>query len=580
MTKGGVSPATVRVLPDVPALRREFDYAVPEAWIEDGRASRLRPGTMVRVALHGRRVGGWVTEVDPEPTAGVELIPLAKISGEGPPPNLIEMARWAAWRWAGPVASLLRTASPPRMVAGVGRAGPPDPPSPPDDELVREAFGGTGSVVRLPPLGDRWPLVMGAVSRGNALILTPSVSQAGKAVGRLRRLGVRVGLYDRDWATGASGATIVGTRAAAMAPVEGLASILVLDEHDEVYQEERAPTWHAREVVVERARRAGVPCVLVSPMPTVEARSTLRLLTVSRRDEREGWPLIRVVDPRDDDSARGGLWSAEVVRALRASDRALVVLNRKGRSRLLVCRSCDELAVCDVCDGALVDPGDGELRCRLGHRRPLVCDRCGGTGFKNLRIGVSRAAEELEALVREPVVEITAESEKDDAESSRFVVGTEAVLHRVDRADLVVFVDFDQELTAPRYRAGEEAMALLVRAARLVRSDGVVLVQSRQPAHPVLVGAATADLEHWASGEAARRELLRYPPFSSIAQVSGPGADELVAALGAPLGVEVMGPVDGSWLLRSESAATLADALASVDRPKERVRVAVDPARL
>lgn len=578
-------PQVVRVLPDVPALRREFDYAVPEAWLHDGRAERLVVGTMVRVELHGRRVGGWVTELDPLPEADVALRPLAKISSMGPSAELLAVARWAAWRWNGSTATLMRTASPPRMVASLRAPSAATGVTAPDDEVVTEAFTGDGATVRIPPLGDRWPLVIGAVSRGNALILTPSQAQASTVVDRLRRLGVSAGLYDRDWALGAAGATIVGTRSAAMASVRDLAAVLVIDEHDEVYQEERAPTWHAREIVVERARRAGVPCALVSPMPSVEARELYPLVTLSRRAERAGWPHIRVVDPREDGSARGSLWTAAAVSALRECGRALVVLNRKGRSRLLACRACDHLAVCHLCDSAMADPGGGELHCRLGHRRPVVCQECGGTTFKNLRVGVSRAAEELEALVRERVVEVTGDSTEaqTDLGSARFLVGTEAVLHRVDQADLVVFADFDQELAAPRYRSGEQAMALLVRAARIVGrrgSEGTVLVQSRQPTHPVLAAAESADVEQWSSGETARRQLLRYPPFAAVAEISGAGAPGFVEALGSPLGVEVMGPNDGEWLVRAPDPDILANALALVERPKERLRVAVDPLRM
>jgi primosomal protein N' (replication factor Y) (superfamily II helicase) len=68
--------------------------------------------------------------------------------------------------------------------------------------------------------------------------------------------------------------TVVGARAAAWAPAPDLAAVVVLDEHDEVWQEERVPTWHARDVAIERARRAGVPCVLVSPTPSLEALGT------------------------------------------------------------------------------------------------------------------------------------------------------------------------------------------------------------------------------------------------------------------------------------------------------------------
>ena len=86
----------VRVLPDEPAISKTFDYLVPESL-----GDQVRVGTMVRVELHGRRVGAWVLEDGVEPPEGVVLRPLAKVTGWGPTPELIDLAGWAAWRWAG-----------------------------------------------------------------------------------------------------------------------------------------------------------------------------------------------------------------------------------------------------------------------------------------------------------------------------------------------------------------------------------------------------------------------------------------------------------------------------------------------
>ena len=86
----------VRVLPDVPAVDRPFDYLLPPR-IDAG----VRVGTMVRVPFHNRRVAGWVVEVDVEPPEGVALLDVTKVVGEGPDPSVVELCRWAAWRWAG-----------------------------------------------------------------------------------------------------------------------------------------------------------------------------------------------------------------------------------------------------------------------------------------------------------------------------------------------------------------------------------------------------------------------------------------------------------------------------------------------
>ena len=550
----------------------------------------MRVGDRVRVVLHGRRVGGWVVTVGVDPPPGVALRPLARWSGRGPTPELIELAEWAAWRWAGRPASLLRTASPERVVTGLPAARRRSPPSElaADREVMAalSATSSSGMLVRLPPAAPLDPVVFAAAARGNALILCPTAASAHVAGAALRRAGVPVALHPRDWALGAAGATVVGTRAAAWAPVGDLAAIVVIDEHDESHRQEQAPTWHARDVALERARRAGVPCVMTSPCPSLEALDAARLLAPSRADERAGWPAVDVVDMRGQDP-RTGLLPPALVRLLRSDRRVLCVLNRTGRARLLACRACGELARCERCDAAVAQPGDQLVCARCGTVRPAVCASCGAARLRTLRQGVTRVRDDITALIGEPVDEVTAASGGRAAPGSRVVVGTEATLHQIDRADAVAFLDFDQELLAPRYRAAEQALGLLARAARVVggkaggkTGGGRLAVQTHVPRHEVVQAALNADPARVASAERDRRTELRFPPAAALAEVSGAGADAFVGAVGSCPGVEVLGPAGGRWLVRAPDHPTLCDALAATARPPGRLRVAVDPPRV
>jgi len=178
-------------------------------------------------------------------------------------------------------------------------------------------------------------------------------------------------------------------------------------------------------------------------------------------------------------------------------------------------------------------------------------------------MGVSRAREEIEALIGEPVTEITASDRGDDT-NTRVVVGTEAVLRPGASFDTVAFLDFDQELLALRQRAGEQAFALLGRAARSAgprANDGRVLIQTRSPEHAVVRAAILANPSIATDAERERRRLMHWPPFSAEATVSGQAAD-------------------GAWMVRAEDSATLADNLAAVARPEGRLRIEVDPQRV
>ena len=283
----------VRVQPDITAIVGGFDYFVPPQWGDDGRAAKVALGSMVRVDFAGRRVAGWVTELGVEPTGTHVVRPLLKVSGYGPPGEVIELADWAAWRWAGKRAHLLRVASPPKMVLGVAKR-----------SLVRSpvehlAFGSGSTVARTVPTDDGQAMATAVAEAGGGLILTPSVEDKRRIVSALRQGGVDVASYPEEWSRSAAGVTTVGTRTAAFAPLPDMQAVLVLDAHDDRYKEERTPAWDAREVVIERARRSGVPCVFSSPVPTLHLlEATDRLLGPSRAQERAGWPNVHVVDLR------------------------------------------------------------------------------------------------------------------------------------------------------------------------------------------------------------------------------------------------------------------------------------------
>ena len=577
----------VRVVPDVAGIGRRFDYVVPPRLDE-----QVRVGTVVRIDLHGRRVAGWVVaEVDEaDVPAEVDLKPLARVTGVGPAPELVDLADWAAWRWAGRPRTFLRAASPPGRVTAV--------PSRTGDRIGREPDRSDHRfevvVRRLAPTADRYPVVVAALDAlpadSDGLVLCPSVAQARALAQRLRKDGRAVAGVAHDqpgtaaageWARAAAGGcTVVGARAGAWAPVPRLGGVVVLDEHDEAYAEESSPTWHARDVVVERARRAGAPVVLVSSNPTLEALAVGTLVAPERSVERRGWPALEVVDRREEDPA-SGLLTEPLAALLRRSGRVVCVVNRTGRSRLSACATCREVVACAACEGAVVQPDEDTLRCtRCGTERPVLCHVCGSTRFRVLRPGVARLREELAALVGEPVDEVTGATGADPP-TTRVVVGTEAALHRVPTADAVAFLDLDQELLAPRERAREQAFALLARAARLVRGrrdHGRLLVQTRRPEDVVIQAALHADPARVAAAEEVVRRAFRLSPFAAVADVSGVAAGDYVAALGPSAGTEVqVGPE--AWRVRADDHATLCDALAAVVRPPGRLRIDVDPLR-
>jgi primosomal protein N' (replication factor Y) (superfamily II helicase) len=615
----------VRVVPDVSGLEKVFDYLVPEKF-----RGQVRVGTQVRIPLNGRRVGGWVVEVldgstaEAESTVAVDrLKPIAMVSGYGPSGDVISLARWAAWRWCGPFRAVMRTASPPLVVRHLPsprhgrRGGVADPVA---TALLREAAAELAAsplegdpapvttaasstvdtatsltvpaddaaprLLRFPPCASRVPVIVAAAEMGPTLVVLPSVDTARVFAARLRTHGLTVAVIPDDWAAAAGGVDVViGARTTVWATCPDLCSIVILDEHDESLQDERSPTWVARDVAIERARRLRIPCLLVSPSPSIAAiESATPVRSVSRLAERDGWPLVEIVDRSEEEPWKTSLISSPLAQHLRNQNcRVVCVLNTVGRSKRLACRSCRELTVCERCKATVHEPEPGVLHCaRCDTVRPRICQACGGASLANLRPGVSRLREELEAAAARPVVEVTAALGDDFPSDAGVYVGTEAVLHRVRSADVVAFLDIDSELLAPRYRAAEQAMTLLVRAARLVgprSGGGRLLIHTRFADHEVIDAARHAAPERLAEIERDAREALGFPPFGALASVSGVGADEFVASL--PKSVMRASPSDGHWLLRASTSEVLADALrANARPPASRIRVAVDPSRV
>ena len=580
----------VRVITDVAGIDKEFDYLAPAA-----SARPVEVGAQVRIELHGRRVGGWVSETGVEPPQGLALRELAKVRGWGPEPGLVDMSSWAAHRWASRRGAFLTTASSDRAVPALPSPGlrPPAPPGPGWAVDVVGAAEPGSTVVQLPPATDPTALVGALAQSGPVLVVVPSAQRAAVLADRLGRAGGDVALLPGDWARARAGAAVViGTRAAAWGPCPGLAAAVVLDAHDESLVQEGAPTWDAVTVAAERARRAAVPLLLVTPCPTPELLALGPLVVPEPERQREGWAQLEVIDRRGDDP-RMGLYSERLVTILRDAGKAVCVLNRTGRARLLACAACGDLARCERCGSAVsqatgdtgsgdAQPGSSVLVCEnCGLERPEICASCTSTVLRRLKVGVTRAREELELLTGRTVGEVTASTT--ELPATELLIGTEAVLHRLSPGDghrCVVFIDFDQELSAPRFRAAAESLSLLSLASRLVGGRrGRVAVQTRQPEHPVIRAALLARPALLSEWDTEMRRSLRLPPFSAIAVVSGEGASDYITGL-AERDVEILGPRGGQWMVKAPDHQTLADALASVPRPAARLRVAVEPARL
>ena len=564
----------VRIVTEVAALDRAFDYSVPATM------EHIAPGDRVRVDFNHRSVRGWVVdEVAPE---DVILKPVAKWLGYGPPPSMLELLTWASWRWCGPLSRFLSAASPANLVTSL--ASPP-----PAAELAasvrRTALHVEPGVIEMAPTVDPLALILGAYDAtrdepGSLVVLVPTDAWATRLRGRLEQRGCAVAGADQWDRARAGWPVVVGARGTALAPVPRVCGAVIVDADDEAYRSGGSPTWDAATMLHERCRRDMAPlwCTSMLPSPALTGATVARKVEPIER----GWPLVRVVDRRSSDP-HDGVLAAETMRlAHRALDgddpvAVVVVLQRLGTGRLWACRRCGELARCATCAQPEADV-DGVLACPDAHeQRAHFCRSCGATNLRRVRVGVTTLARDVGAQLAQAVSEVTSASDL-DAPLERVVVGTEAVWQRVRRCALVVFVDFDQYLLAPRASARRAAIVAMGKAGRLVgsRSEGrgEVVVQTRRGDDQVVRSLVLGSFDEVERDELETARLLGFAPYGAGAEISGDGATAFMDSLDRT-GLRVFETPTG-FVVRANDVATLSTALGAVARPAAKLRIAVE----
>jgi primosomal protein N' (replication factor Y) (superfamily II helicase) len=381
------------------------------------------------------------------------------------------------------------------------------------------------------------------LARGRGVIvLVPEIALTPQIVGRFAaRFGDTVAvLHSRlspgerhdEWARLRAGEArvCVGPRSAVFAPVRELGLVVVDEEHDASYKHEGDPRYDARRVAERRAERAGAILVAGSATPRPESVYALRRLRLHERVDGARLPPVEIVDMRG--AARA--LHPRTHEALADARKAIVLLNRRGWSNFLTCRSCGRAWECPSCDVTLVmHRADGLLACHhCGHREPLParCGACGSVSIARHGTGTERLEAELDGPVFRLDADVVAPGRllaAFEAAPRGVLVGTQMVAkgHDFPDVDLGVVLDADATLRFPDFRAEERTFALVTQLAGRAGRGGFgptrprVLVQTLAPDAPSIRLAARHDADGFLAGELARRRALRYPPFSTLIRV-------------------------------------------------------------
>jgi primosomal protein N' (replication factor Y) len=624
--------AQVEPMTTARALRGPFDYRLPE----ELRGGAVSVGSMLVVPFGHRDVLGVVVGLaDSSEIAAERLLAPKRALELGVPVEMVGLAEWIAAEYCSTIARALALVLPPgaarrlsgrkrRAVAaprhlGVGSRAPTPPVLTPEQQAV---LGSLTTAMRERRPGQR--LLDGVTGSGKteiylqatavaleqgrgAIVLVPEIALTPQIVGRfIERFGETVAvLHSRlrpaeryaEWRRLREGEArvCVGPRSAIFAPIEDLGLVVVDEEHDSSYKHEGDPRYDARDVAAERAARCGALLVLGSATPRPESVKRLESLHLRRRVDGRPLPRVHVLDMRAETSGLHPRTAQALAEVRRARGKAIVLLNRRGWSNFLSCRSCGQVWKCPHCDVALVlHRAGGYVSCHhCGHREPIParCGECSSTSVARHGAGTERLQHELShlldggrpgsartrapnggfpvfrldadvltggqrasggsaragGLAAEPVVADALAGTQDsgvgallrrfEAAECGALIGTQMVAKGHDFPDVTlgVVLDADATLRFPDFRAEERTFALIAQlAGRVGRGrEGRVLVQTIAPEARAIVHAAGHDSDGFIAGELERRRALSYPPFSHLIRIVCAAAEAEVARAAA-----------------------------------------------
>jgi primosomal protein N' (replication factor Y) len=344
---------------------------------------------------------------------------------------------------------------------------------------------------------------------------------------------------------------VVGTRSAIFAPVPDLALIVVDEEHDHSYKQDETPRYHARDVAVMRAKMCNAVAVLGSTTPSLETyynavQGRYKLIELAERIEQRPLPEVEILDMREEfqrtkkEEVLSRKLLEEIGECMARNEQAMILLNRRGFSSFVLCRSCGDTVQCRNCAIAMTyHKREHRLICHYcGFVRPApkTCPKCGSEYVQYLGTGSEKLEQILHGLFPQARIgrlDRDTVRGRDDLErilsalharEIDLLVGTQMIAkgHDIPNVTLVGVVGSDAALSFPDFRAAERTFQLLTQVAGRAgrgESPGKVVLQTFYPDHYAIQYAAAHDYRGFYEKESRFRSWMHYPPFNAVSNV-------------------------------------------------------------
>ena len=403
----------------------------------------------------------------------------------------------------------------------------------------------------------------------SAMMLVPEIALTPVFSRQLRsRFGDQVAIFHSslqkgerfdEWTRVKNGdaRVVIGTRSAVFAPVQDLGLIVVDEEHESSYRQQESPYYNARDVAIVRAQKESATVVLGSATPSLESfhnahKGKYRLLTLPERIAARPMAAAKIIDMRNVFARHGKprVFSDELLEAIREThargEQSIILLNRRGYSSFILCRSCGETVQCPNCDVTLTyHRSERVIVCHYCNHReavPRVCPACSKKYIYYVGEGTEQIEEMLKLLF--PALRVARIDRDTTARRKIFeqtladfsagridtLVGTQMLAkgHDFPNVTLVGVVSVDAGLALPDFRSAERTFQLITQVAgRAGRGDrpGKVLIQTYHPYHYALRHACAQDYEAFFEEELRYRQNHSYPPFVALASLLVHGPD-------------------------------------------------------
>ena len=343
---------------------------------------------------------------------------------------------------------------------------------------------------------------------------------------------------------------IIGARSAIFAPTPRLGLVVLDEEHDGSFKQDKAPRYHARDVANWRAANEHVPLILGSATPSLESwhRATeekYKLLTLEKRVANRPLPDVATIDLRVDFGGRKRFspisqkLRQEIQSALNAEGQVILLLNRRGFSTRIQCPGCGHVEYCPDCSIPLTHHTEGRKAvchyCDHTIVEPKTCSDCGNPSVRFSGLGTQRLEKEVEALFDVPIMRMDTDTMRKPGSHEKtlakfrngdikILLGTQMIAKGLDfpNVTLVGVINADTALHLPDFRAAERSFGLVTQVAgRTGRGEkgGRVLVQTFNPDNKTIIAATRHDYIGFTKTELPEREELAWPPYGYLARI-------------------------------------------------------------